>query len=78
MDIYTYNLCNLISKRKSSIGQNLIKIKHKVKWMVKIVKTPPHPPPSCPFFSLVDSFLHMVFKYFVNILKRLFFERSKI
>ena len=44
MDIYTYNLCNLISKRKSSIGQNLIKIKHKVKWMVKIVKTPPIPP----------------------------------
>ena len=39
----SYNLCNLssclISKRRFSICQTLNKIKHKVKWMVKVVKT---------------------------------------
>ena len=70
----------LISKRKFSIGQTLIKIKHKVKWVVKVVKTrnllPPLPQHHSPS-SHVDSFRHLFFTFFVNILKT-FFEKTKI
>ena len=40
---------NLPPKRRSSISQTLVKIKLKVKWMVKVVKTrnSPHPLPTC-------------------------------
>ena len=58
--IYFLNLSiYLISKTKSPIGQIPIKIKHRVKWMVKVVKTRnlpptnPSPPtwiPSCIWF----------------------------
>ena len=53
----SYNLYNLsrclISKRRSSIGQTLIKIKHKVKWMIKVLKTRNLPPlSSCMHSSL--------------------------
>ena len=75
----------IISKWSSSIGQTLIKIKHKVKWIVKFAKTwnLHHPlPPTCPS-SHVHSFLgttkhlekirlHMVYTTFVNSLKRFF------
>ena len=74
-----YNLCNLslclISKRRSSIGQTLIKVKYKVKWMVKVIKT--WKLPSTTPSSHVDSFLHMVFAFFVNILKKIF-QQTKI
>ena len=84
----SYNLCNLprcpVSKRRSSIGQTLTKIKHKVMWMIKVLKTRNSPPT----FSYMHSFLittthlekirlHMVFTLLVNILKR-FFEQTKI
>ena len=53
----SYNLCNLsrslISKRRPFIGQTLIKIKHKVKWMIKVLKTRNLPPlSSCMHSSL--------------------------
>ena len=74
-----YNLCNLslcvISKRRSSIGQTLIKVKYKLKWMVKVIKT--WKLPSTTPSSHVDSFLHMVFAFFVNILKKIF-QQTKI
>ena len=69
---FLYNLCNLsicpISKRRSSIGQILTKIKHKVKfvkWMVKVVKT--WNLPSTTSSSHVASFLDMVFTFFVQV-----------
>ena len=83
----SYNLCNLsrslISKRRPFIGQTLIKIKHKVKWMIKVLKTRNLPP-----LFYMHSFLsttkllekirlHMVFRFFVNIVKK-FFEQTKI
>ena len=56
-----------------------MKIKHKMKWMVKVVKTSNlllatqlQSPP-----SQVDSFLHLVFTFFVNIMKN-FFEQTKM
>ena len=84
----SYDLCNLsrclILKRRSSIDQTLIKIKHKVKWKIEVLKTRNLTPLS----SYMDSFLsttkllekirlHMVFTLFVNILKN-FFEQIKI
>ena len=53
----SYNLCNLsrslISKRRPFIGQTVIKIKHKVKLMIKVLKTRNLPPLS----SCMHSFL---------------------
>ena len=36
-----YRICvfSVISKRRPSLGQTLIKIKHEVKWMLKFVRT---------------------------------------
>ena len=76
----SYNLCNLfrclISKRRSSIGQTLTKIKHKVKWMIKVLKTRNFSSYMHSFLSTAKIFekirLHMVFTLFVNILKKLF------
>ena len=54
-----YNLCNLsrslISKRRSSIGQTLMKMKHKVKWMVKVLKARSLPPLSSYMHSFVST-----------------------
>ena len=83
----SYNLCNLsiclISKR-SSIGQSLIKIKRKMKWIVKLSKHEIYPFPSSHVHSFLSTtkhlekiMLHMVFTFFVNILKT-FFEQIKI
>ena len=85
----SYNLCNLsrylISKRRSSIGQTLTKIKHKVKWMVKVVKTRNSPPPSTyvhSFLSTTKLFkkirLPMAFTLFVNILKKVFWTNQNL
>ena len=74
----------LISKRRSSIGETLIKIKHKVKWMIKVLKIRNLFPLSFymhPFLNttkLLEKIrLHMVFTPFVNILKK-FLEQTKI
>ena len=79
----SYNLCNLfvclISKRRPSIGQILIKIKHKVKWMIEVLKTK-HLPPLSSYMNFFPSTtkllqkirLHMFFTLFVNILKKNF------
>ena len=83
----SYDLCNLsrclISRRRSSIVQTLIKIKNKVKRMVKVVKARNSHPSSYvqSFLSttkhLEKIWLHMVFTLFDNILK-MFFEQTKI
>ena len=84
----SYNLRNLfrclILKRRSSIGQTLIKIKHKVKWMIKVLKTRNLPPLSSYMHSFLSATkllekirLHMVCTLFANILKK-FFEQIKI
>ena len=84
----SYNLCNLsrflILKRRSSIGQTLTKIKHKMKWMTKVLKTKNSPSPSSYMHSFLSTTkhlekirLHMVFTLLVIILKN-FFERNKI
>ena len=69
-------------KKESSIGQTFIKIKHKVKWMVKAVKTrnsPPLPSYVHSFVSTTKHFekiqLHMFFTLHVNILKK--FDKPK-
>ena len=82
----SYNLCNLsrslISKRRPFIGQTLIKIKHKVKWMIKVLKTRNLSPLSSYMHSFLSTtkllekiWLHKVFTLFVNILKT-FFEQT--
>ena len=76
--LWMYLKLSYLSKRRSSIGQTLIKIKHKVKWMIKVLKARNLPP-----LSYMHSFLsttkllekiqlHMVFTLFVNILKKFF------
>ena len=76
----SYNLYNLsrclISKRRSSIGQTLIKINNKVKWMIKVLKTRNLPPISSYMHYFLSTTkllgkirLHMVFTQFVTILK---------
>ena len=54
-------------------------VKHKVKWMVKVVKTKSLPLTNLPLppHSQVDSLLHLVFTLFANILKQVF-EQTKI
>ena len=77
----SYNSCNLsrclILKRRSSVGQTLIKIKHKVKWMVKVVI--PQPPPLCIFFLSATKHLEQIRlnMVFVNILKIGFLNKPK-
>ena len=84
----SYNLCNLArclnSKRRSSIGQTLIKIKYKVKWMIKVLKTRNLPPLSSYMHSFLSAtklletiWLHMLFTLFVNILKKFFLNKPK-
>ena len=84
----SYNLCSLslclISKRRSSIGQTLTKIKHKVMWMIKVLKTRNSLPTSSYMHSFLSTTthlekirLHTVFTLLVSILKR-FFEQTKI
>ena len=84
----SYNLCNLsrclTSKIRTSIGLTFIKIKHKMKWMIKVLKTINLPPLSSYMHSFLNTTkllekirLHMVFTLFVNILKK-FFEQTKI
>ena len=84
----SYNLCNLsrslISKRRPFIGQTLIKIKHKVKWMIKVLKTRNLPPLSSYMHSFLSAtkllekiWLHMLFTLFVNILKKFFLNKPK-
>ena len=70
----------LISKRRSSIDQILIKIKHKVKQMVKFDKTTPSSNAHLCLSTtkhLGKIKLHMVFALFVISLKK-FFEQTKI
>ena len=68
--IFNGNSCNLsicvISKRRSSIGQTLINIKHEVngKSCQNTKFTPTTP------YSHMVFFLHMVFTFFVNILEK--------
>ena len=70
-----YHLCNsprcLISKRRSSIGQTLIKTKYNVKWTIKVLKTKNLPPLSSYMHSFLSTakllekiWLHMVFTFF--------------
>ena len=84
----SYNLRNLsrclTSKIRTSIGLTFIKIKHKMKWMIKVLKTINLPPLSSYMHSFLNTTkllekirLHMVFTLFVNILKK-FFEQTKI
>ena len=75
----SHSLCDLPNFKKSSLGQTLIKVKHKVKWMVKCFQnmkfTFLHPPPlpllpSTYLKQLGKIRLHMVLTLFVNSLTK--------
>ena len=65
-----------MSKKSSSVHQILIKIKHKVKWMVKFVKSTS---PSSHVHSLVSTTKHLgkIKLHMVFSLKK-FFEQTKV
>ena len=84
--IYIYHINRvtyLVPTGRYSLVTTLRKIKYKVKWKVKIVKTWNYPPSSqgSPFSLQLSSWkrirLHMDFTLFVNSLKK-FFEPTKI
>ena len=85
--INLYNFCICVTckfvicvtlKRRTSVGQALMKIKHKVKWMLKFVKTkkiiPLLPQALAHYFFSTSKHLgkiklHMVFTLFAKIYK---------
>ena len=75
MCIYNFSI-SIISRRRSSIGQTLIKIKHKVKWLVKVVKNKKFIPHY--LITLSRGFLAGYgFYIFVTILKKFFLNKQK-